>query len=56
MYKETQAVMAQQDTQAFLEKSGLDYVMKNPEEFRAYIKAELSRWTKLIKDAGIKAD
>lgn len=56
MYKETQAVMAQQDTQAFLEKSGLDYVMKNPEEFRGYIKAELARWTKLITDAGIKAD
>ncbi len=56
MYKETQAVMAQQDTQAFLEKSGLDYVMKNPEEFRAYIKTELARWSKLITDAGIKAD
>lgn len=56
MYKETQAVMAQQDTQAFLEKAGLDLVMKNPEEFRGYIKAELTRWTKLIKDAGIKAD
>ena len=56
MYKETQAVMAQQDTQAFLEKAGLDMVMKNPEEFRGYIKAELTRWTKLIKDAGIKAD
>ena len=48
--------MAQQDTQAFLDKSGLDFVMKNPEEFSAYIKAELSRWSKLIKDAGIKAD
>lgn len=56
MYKETQAVMAQQDTQAFLDKSGLDFVMKNPEEFSAYIKSELSRWSKLIKDAGIKAD
>ncbi len=56
MYKEVQAVMAQQDTLAALEKAGLDPVMKNPEEFRAYIKTELTRWTKLIKDAGIKAD
>ena len=54
--RSAQAVMAQQDTQAFLEKSGLDYVMKNPEEFRGYIKTELARWTKLITDAGIKAD
>jgi hypothetical protein len=56
IYKDTQAVMAQQDTQAFLDKSGLDLVMKNPEEFAVYVKAELSRWSKLIKDAGIKAD
>ena len=56
MYKETQAVMAQQDTQAFLDKSGLDLVMKNPEEFAAHVKSELSRWSKLIKDAGIKAE
>lgn len=56
LYQETQAVMAQQETRAFLEKNGLDLVMKNPEEFRGYIKAELARWSKLIKDAGIKAD
>jgi len=56
MYRETQAVMAQPDTQAFLDKAGLDLVMKNPQEFSAYIKAELARWTKLITDAGIKAD
>lgn len=56
MYKEIQVVMAQQDTQAFLDKNGLDLVMKSPEEFRGYIKAELARWSKLIKDAGIKAD
>lgn len=56
MYRETQAVMAQPDTQAFLDKAGLDLVMKNPEEFGAYIKAELGRWSKLIKDAGIKGE
>lgn len=56
MYKETQAVMAQPDTQAFLDKAGLDLVMKNPEEFGAYIKAELGRWSKLIREAGIKAE
>ncbi len=56
IYKETRVVMMQADTQAFLQKAGLDRVLKNPEEFRGYIKAELARWTKLIKDAGIKAD
>lgn len=56
LYRETQAVMAQPDTKAFLDKAGLDLVMKNPEEFGAYIKTELARWTRLIQEAGIKAD
>ena len=56
LYRETQTVMALPDTKVFLDKAGLDLVMKNPEEFGAYIKAELSRWTRLIQEAGIKAD
>lgn len=56
LHRETQAVMAQADTRAFLDKAGLDIVMKNPEEFRAYIKTELDRWTRLIREAGIKVD
>jgi tripartite-type tricarboxylate transporter receptor subunit TctC len=30
--------------------------MKNPEEFGADIKAEPGRWSKLIREAGIKAE
>ena len=56
LYRETQAAMAQPDTRTFLDKAGLDLVMKNPEEFAAYIKSELTRWTRLIHEAGIKAD
>ena len=56
MYRDVQAVMAQQDTLSSLEKSGLNPASKNPAEFSAYIRTELVRWTKLIKDAGIKAD
>lgn len=56
MYREVQAVMAQQDTLSSLEKSGLNPASKNPAEFSAYIRTELVRWTKLIKDARIKAE
>ena len=56
IHQETLAVMTQPDTRAFLEKNGLDYTMRNPEEFRAYIKAEVARWGQVIREAGIKAE
>ena len=35
---------------------GVEGVGSGSEEFRAYIKAELARWEKTIREAGIKAD
>jgi tripartite-type tricarboxylate transporter receptor subunit TctC len=32
---------------------GLDIVANSPEEFSAVIKADISKWTKLVKSAGI---
>jgi len=56
MYKEVAAVMAMPEVRATLDRSGLDLVMKNPEQFRSYIRAEVPRWAKLVKDAGLKAN
>lgn len=56
MYREVAAVMAMPEVQASLDKSGLDLVMKNPAQFRDYIKAEVPRWAKLVKDAGLHAN
>jgi len=39
----------------FAEQGG-EPVLETPEEFAAYIKTEYSRWGKLIREAGIKAD
>jgi len=39
----------------FAEQGG-EPVAETPEEFAAYIKAENSRWGKLIREAGIKAE
>ena len=39
-----------------LQNAGLEPAVKDTEAFRGYIKSELAKWTKLIKDAGIKAD
>ena len=34
---------------------GVDLVLNSPEQFRDYLKSEIARYTKVIKDAGIKA-
>jgi len=56
MHKEVVAVMAMSDVREQLQNAGLGPAVKDSEPFRTYIRAELAKWTKLIKDAGIKAD
>ena len=56
MHQETVAVMAMPDVREQLQNAGLEPAVKDTEPFRGYIKSELAKWTKLIKDAGIKAD
>jgi tripartite-type tricarboxylate transporter receptor subunit TctC len=34
---------------------GVDLVLNSPEQFRDYLRGEIARYTKVIKDAGIKA-
>ncbi len=56
MHKETAAVMAMPDVREQLQNAGLEPALKDSEAFRAYIRSELSKWSRLIKEAGIKAD
>jgi tripartite-type tricarboxylate transporter receptor subunit TctC len=35
---------------------GLDPVSTTPEEFATYIKSEISKWAKVIKASGAKAE
>ena len=37
-------------------RAGVDPVASSPEEFSAFLKSEVSRWGKVVQDAGIKAD
>jgi len=37
-------------------KQGVDVQTSTPEQFDAFVKAEVGRWAKVIKDAGIRAD
>jgi tripartite-type tricarboxylate transporter receptor subunit TctC len=56
VHRETTAVMNLPDLRAQLEANGIELAPSNPQAFRAYIKTELAKWTKLIKDAGLRAN
>src|SRR4029077_7837371 len=53
-YREIKAVVALPDVKERFEALGLDPVANSPEEFAAQIKAEIAKWSKVIRDANIK--
>jgi tripartite-type tricarboxylate transporter receptor subunit TctC len=52
------AVKAQHDpgVQASLGRLGVDIVGDTPDEFKAYIAAEIPKWTAIVKASGAKMD
>ena len=56
MYREAAAAMSTPEVREQLQNAGLEPNVKDTEAFRRYIKSELDKWTKLIKEAGIKSD
>ena len=42
--------------QKFLAEAGADIIASSPQELAAWLKAEMARWSKVIKDAGIRAN
>jgi tripartite-type tricarboxylate transporter receptor subunit TctC len=52
---ETKKIMAQPDFQKRFEKLGMiPDEPRTPEQINAYIKSEIAKWAKVIKDAGVK--
>ncbi len=56
MSTETAKVLALNDVRDRLRDLGYEPVASTPQEFAAYIKAELDKWTKVIKAAGIRLE
>jgi tripartite-type tricarboxylate transporter receptor subunit TctC len=54
----TEAMKALQmrEVQELLIRQGMDPVGSTPAEFDAYLRSEIAKWTRVVKDAGIKAD
>lgn len=49
-------ILATKEAHEWFAEQGGEPVLESPDEFAAYIKAEYSRWGKLIREAGIKAE
>ena len=56
LYNGFVTVMRQPDVIAALEKAGTDNTTQKPAEFDAYLRSEIARWGKVIKDTGTKAE
>ena len=49
-------ILAQPDTKEKIIGLGFDIVASTPEQFTAQIKSEVAKWSKVVKDAGIKVE
>jgi len=53
---EVNAVLKDPQVSKFLESQGAIIEGGTPEKFAAYIKSEVPKWAKVIKDSGARAD
>lgn len=53
--RDTAKVFNQPATKEKLTGLGVDLILNSPDQFREYLRTEIIRYTKVIKDAGIKA-
>ena len=56
LYQEILRIYALPDVKERIAAAGLDPVTSTPAEFTAFIRSESERWTKVIKEAGIRLD
>ncbi len=56
LQREIAGILKMPDVKARLAAQGAEPVGSTPEEFDAFIKAEIVKWAKVVKDAGLKVD
>ena len=56
LHKATVAVLEMPDVKQGLLDQGIDAAPSSPEQFAAYIKSEIAKWTKVIKAANLKSE
>ncbi|WP_345541277.1 tripartite tricarboxylate transporter substrate binding protein [Variovorax defluvii] len=53
---DTEKVLRQPDMRKRIEEQGMEVVASKPEQFEAFVQAEMKRWARVIEDAGIQAE
>jgi tripartite-type tricarboxylate transporter receptor subunit TctC len=56
LYTEAMRALGAPDVKEKLARSGNEYVMSPPEEFTAFLRAEIAKWTKVVRDANIRIE
>jgi len=56
LYNEATKALGAADVKERLARSGNEYVMSPPEEFTGFIRAEITKWTKVVKEANIRIE
>ena len=56
LHTEIVKVLAMAETRAKFADQGADVASNTPEQFAAYIKSEIAKWAKLIRDLGVKSE
>jgi tripartite-type tricarboxylate transporter receptor subunit TctC len=49
-------VLGQKDVQELLLKQGAEAAPTSPEEFGAYVKSEIVKWTRVVRESGVQAN
>jgi len=56
LHTETQRALAAPDTQKRLAAMGADGVGNSPGEFGAFVKAEVTKWARIVRESGMKVE
>jgi tripartite-type tricarboxylate transporter receptor subunit TctC len=56
VYKETVSILRKPEAMEFFARDSNQVVASSPEEFAAFIKAEIAKWTSVVKAAGIQPE
>jgi tripartite-type tricarboxylate transporter receptor subunit TctC len=56
LYDESVRALGAPDIRERLAKSGNEYVMSPPEDFVAFLRTEVAKWTKVVKEAGLRIE
>ena len=56
LYSEIRAIITTDEVTQFFLKSGAQVVGSGPDEFSAYVKSELKKWSRTLKEAGVQID